>query len=85
MLLAIITKPTDTRHLGQNKWTIWVPPLPPYAISMMKKKAFWFERELIIDMGGGGFCFSIYFLSKIVWGPYWRYQTLYGDKIDWIP
>lgn len=45
---------------------IYVPhPLP---ISMMKKGAFWFARELVIDMeggeGGGFICHSS--LSKIV-------------------
>ena len=39
------------------------PPSPHFNDE--KKSAFWFARELIIDMGGGGFV-SHFILSKIV-------------------
>ena len=34
------------------------PPSPHFNDE--KKSAFWFAREFIIDMGGGGFYFSFY-------------------------
>ena len=37
------------------------PPFPHFNDE--KIGAFWFACELIIEMGGGGFCFSFYFVQ----------------------
>ena len=60
------------------------PPSPHFNDE--KKSAFWFAREFIIDMGGGGFYFSFYsvqdcsslFLLLLLFYCYfdWTFNTL---------
>ena len=49
-------------NLGQNKWEIYTPPLPPNQ--GWENGAFWLSRGYILHLGGMGVCCSILFCPR---------------------